>query len=1086
MIDSLDVVADFLTRFPSIITNDVELQKKSLKILLGAVENNRAAVRKRGMLALSALGACSTSEVFTALAEFIVDALSRSSANTDLVRTVVQLQGALAKTCPRRLGRRLPEFMPRLIHITTSEQAEEEDELREACLQTMEYVVLRCPTEVTPFIGQIVDLSITLLKHDPNYAGSDGSDDEMADEEGFESDEDDIVDEQSYSDDDDMSWKVRRGSAKLLATIISTRSDLLFSLIATVSPALVMRFSEREESVRLEVLQTFVTLLRQVQLYGSSPQATEVMRQSPGALKRKWDEEESMQAAVNSEGSPASQIRALTPTIAKMLSRDIVSKSMATRFSSYAVLRELIVVLRGGLGDHIAVLLAQTRKALNTVDTMSGQSANLKAEILAFLQLLFRFHPPSLFEAQLDQLVAFVVSVISDKLHRDTIEGLNVATVLVAVLRPIDDSVSLEGRYKGYILDLYSATMSRVLRSDSDQEIKEKAISTLGALLAHAGDDLQDKHSECLPVILERVGNEVTRFAAVRVIEQISASPVCQGEKVKVFTEQAIKEVALLLRKNNRPLRLAAFHCLAALIQRSGPALSEECASIIVEEVEPLLASDTNLNLVAVALKDINLIIDTGCAVETIENLVLPCIYGLVRSPLLQGTALDAILSFLIHLLSLDPSKATRVLASLAETIQVSHFQVQHYSTVAQCIGAVAKAVPSTSADSIRRVEKVFASATKGSEGADVYFHLLLVGEVGRIQDLSKDKALYDRVLAFYEAPSEEIKSAAAFAVGNMAVGNLDAFLPIIEKQIRDDNAKRRLLSLQALKELISHGSAEQLKQIAERIWSPLFEICATKDEAIQNIGAECLARLILTHPSHYLSLLQSRIQDPTPSTRASVIAAIRFTLTETAATYDDLLATSIVDFLSLVKDESLEVRKHAMFAFNAAAHNRPGLIRGHLNSLLPMLYQETVPRPELLRKVAMGPFTVTTDDGLDLRKNAFETMYTLLDTCLGQINLSDYIDRVIAGLKDEDGIKVLSSLMLVRLASVASVQVAQREWLFIESDPEQCLSPILLPFRLGRGGGANHVDTQSQAQGSGHQAGRGKVDGAAAITVQR
>ena len=37
----------------------------------------------------------------------------------------------------------------------------------------------------------------------------------------------------------------------------------------------------------------------------------------------------------------------------------------------------------------------------------------------------------------------------------------------------------------------------------------------------------------------------------------------------------------------------------------------------------------------------------------------------------------------------------------------------------------------------------------------------------------------------------------------------------------------------------------------------------------------------------------------------------------------------------------------------------------------------------ELIREVEMGPFKHTVDDGLDIRKAAFECMYTLLDSCL-------------------------------------------------------------------------------------------------------
>ena len=45
-----------------------------------------------------------------------------------------------------------------------------------------------------------------------------------------------------YSDDDDMSWKVRRASAKCLDAIMGTRHEMLNEFYVTVSPALISRF----------------------------------------------------------------------------------------------------------------------------------------------------------------------------------------------------------------------------------------------------------------------------------------------------------------------------------------------------------------------------------------------------------------------------------------------------------------------------------------------------------------------------------------------------------------------------------------------------------------------------------------------------------------------------------------------------------------------------------------------------------------------------------------------------------------------------------------------------------------------------
>lgn len=60
----------------------------------------------------------------------------------------------------------------------------------------MESILLRCHTEVTPFVTQIVELSVELIKYDPNYAGGDDdSDEEMAEDDDVDEDDDFIDDE---------------------------------------------------------------------------------------------------------------------------------------------------------------------------------------------------------------------------------------------------------------------------------------------------------------------------------------------------------------------------------------------------------------------------------------------------------------------------------------------------------------------------------------------------------------------------------------------------------------------------------------------------------------------------------------------------------------------------------------------------------------------------------------------------------------------------------------------------------------------------------------------------------------------------
>lgn len=58
-------------------------------------------------------------------------------------------------------------------------------------------------------------------------------------------------------------------------------------------------------------------------------------------------------------------------------------------------------------------------------------------------------------------------------------------------------------------------------------------------------------------------------------------------------------------------------------------------------------------------------------------------------------------------------------------------------------------------------------------------------------------------VIESFQSPFEEIKSAASYALGNIAVGNLSKYLPFILDQI-DNQQKKQYLLLHSLKEVCS------------------------------------------------------------------------------------------------------------------------------------------------------------------------------------------------------------------------------------------------------------------------------------------
>lgn len=80
-----------------------------------------------------------------------------------------------------------------------------------------------------------------------------------------------------------------------------------------------------------------------------------------------------------------------------------------------------------------------------------------------------------------------------------------------------------------------------------------------------------------------------------------------------------------------------------------------------------------------------------------------------------------------------------------------------------------------------------------------------------------------------------------------------------------------------------------------------------------------------------------------------------------------------------------------------------------------------------------MGPFKHKVDDGLDIRKAAFECMYTLLDTCLDRLDIFDFLTHLQQGLCDHYDIKMLAYLMVARLAQLVPSAVLQSKHLNVK-----------------------------------------------------
>lgn len=364
----------------------------------------------------------------------------------------------------------------------------------------------------------------------------------------------------------------------------------------------------------------------------------------------------------------------------------------------------------------------------------------------------------------------------------------------------------------------------------------------------------------------------------------------------------------------------------------------------------------------------------------------------------------------------------------------------QSYYSIAKCVAALTRACPKEGPAVVGQ----FIQDVKNSRSTDSIrlLALLSLGEVGHHIDLSGQLELKSVILEAFSSPSEEVKSAASYALGSISVGNLPEYLPFVLQEITSQ-PKRQYLLLHSLKEIISSASVVGLKPYVENIWALLLKHCECAEEGTRNVVAECLGKLTLIDPETLLPRLKGYLISGSSYARSSVVTAVKFTISDHPQPIDPLLKNCIGDFLKTLEDPDLNVRRVALVTFNSAAHNKPSLIRDLLDTVLPHLYNETKVRKELIREVEMGPFKHTVDDGLDIRKAAFECMYTLLDSCLDRLDIFEFLNHVEDGLKDHYDIKMLTFLMLVRLSTLCPSAVLQRLDRLVEPLRATCTTKV-------------------------------------------
>ena len=773
--------------------------------------------------------------------------------------------------------------------------------------QACENMMYKCGKEITPYVTDITQLCLEYICYDPNY-NYDNDIDGDNDDDGMDCDEDDDEGDESedeYSDDDDMSWKVRRAAAKCLEAIIATRHELLQDFYLRVSPVLISRFKEREENVKADIFHAYIALLKQTKPAICSSSINEHRSSANGYMRKSStvvQEDVASMMDLDYESGPGGMLMSQVPQIVKALHRQMKEKSVKTRQGCFQLLTELIIVAPGVLAAHIPSLIPGIQFSLS--DKQS--SSNMKIDTLAFVLHLLQSHSslfsvvtgtgaieagPAVFHPHAQVLVPAIIAAVADPFYKISSEALLVLESLVRVLRPLGCSQKAsQFNIKPYTIDIYQCCFVRLKASDIDQEVKERAIACMGQIVASLGDYLNDKMKDCLPIFLDRLKNEITRLTAVKALMRIAASEL-RIDLSPILTG-ALPNLASFLRKNQRALKLSTLALLDILFRNYASVLTPESLKPVLIELPPLI-NEADLHIAQLTMDLLTTIsIYHKSVLPVVQQTSLPEVFKLAQSPLLQGAALNAMLKFFQSLVAARiPGLGQReLLDMLISPVMLpganggERIHKQGRASIAKCVAAI---VITQSPQEAHMVVQSFATSLKSSANSPhmLTFDLLSIGEIGRHIDLSSNSGLKTTILECFNNSSEEVKSAASYALGNVSLGNLKEYLPFVLKEI-ESQPKRQYLLLHSLKEIISAQSMSEsgvrgLGPYVPDIWAQLFRHCECNEEGTRNVVAECLGKLCLIEPKQLLPKLQAALNSPSPMMRTTVVTAMKFTISD-------------------------------------------------------------------------------------------------------------------------------------------------------------------------------------------------------------
>jgi cullin-associated NEDD8-dissociated protein 1 len=984
--DCLDITKDLMRRWGSNMGGHRQLL---LEATIPQLSNSRNIIQNRAVGCLGALAPFIPVEDFDKTINILISSLEKGGKDKPIF---IQALGTLGYYAGPKLGKHVERISPLLISAV-NETKEGDEESKESAFRTFEAFLQSCRDNVGENFENILNLAIKFVKFDPLVEeDEEEEEEEEGGEEDEEDEEDDEDDEEEEEEEDeaageDKAWKIRSASAKVLGAAVSSTPSKLKELSLQVVPILINRLSEREHVVRHEIFSVLISIIKQLGSY----QLKDVVEQ--------W-----------------------VSKIVNQVKGSISSKIEQTKLDAVTLLRTVLQIVPNAYSPFMKSLIPTIAKGCS-------DNANAKMQIAAFIfvRILVSSHKSDTFLAYLSRLAKAITVGTTSKNALVAVAAARSGAAIAQNI-PVDAKESIEA-----VVSIFKSLSAPFEEKIYDSNVKEAAINTVAHILSRFGEKVGDVN-KILKNLVGKLGEETTREASAHAFTIITSSTL-QINLTPVLGD-LVKELSACLRQSSRAITSDSLTVLSHILQKyaSAKELKSVYSNIVQDASKLVNPKDVYQSGLAVGLVAKVVFAEPKTASD-VQTHLYPNIESVLREAVVDGNEGQAFGSLHAALSKADTKKfgfseLEKSLSQLANDSRVKENKL--YDGIGICLASL---ITNTSESNTKKSISTYVSNIKSNKDEPTtLLSLAVIGHIGRQIDISPHGDVQQTIAGLLTSTSQDIIAAAGRALGDIAVGNVEKFLPFILENSKDPSKQYSILN--AMRQLVIGKSqtSEGINDLSKHLdkITPVLFAAKPKDAAGQNLVAECLGRAATVAPSKIIPELHKRLSEEDVSTRATAVNSLSYIKydSQNATNIYENLKNVISDFIQLIGDKELIVRDCAINGLSFVITRNLSLVR----SVLPSHMDSVLAQAERceFREIDYGTHKEYADNTLKGREVIFTNIFPhLFNECPELVDPNKMIKAVLAVFRHDaklrpqtDDIMVQANLILVNLCSLAPTVV--------------------------------------------------------------